>query len=44
MDTAIASLSEAIYILGQMQQNETTKRLIKLIAYVLQLETKKIEK
>jgi hypothetical protein len=41
MDTAFTALSEAIYILGQMEPNATTKRLIKLLAFVLQLETKK---
>jgi hypothetical protein len=40
MDT-FAALTEAIYILGQMEQNATTKRLIKLLAYVLQLEALK---
>jgi hypothetical protein len=41
MDTAYTALSEAIYILGQMEPSNTTKRLIKLLAYVLQLETLK---
>ena len=36
-----AALCEAIFILGQMEQNVTTKRLLKLLAYVLQLETLK---
>jgi hypothetical protein len=38
-DTAYTALTEALYILGQMEQTTTTKRLIKLLAYVLQLET-----
>jgi hypothetical protein len=41
MDTTYTALTEALYILGQMEQNNTTKRLIKLLAFVLQLETKK---